>query len=76
MGEVGWPGVIELGRVAGRAEGSKSGPLGVCMALPFIGQVPLGFLIYTIVGITVLPLWGGCAGFAGCALALALPSAL
>ena len=36
------------------------------MALPFIGQVPLGFLIYTVVGITVLPSWGGCAGFAGC----------
>lgn len=43
MGEVGWPGVTEAGPVAGGAQGSKSGPLGVCMALPFIGQVPLGF---------------------------------
>ena len=66
MGEVGWPGVTEAGRVAGGAEGSKLGPLGVCMVLPFIGQVPLGFLIYTILGITVLPSWGGCAGLAGC----------
>lgn len=42
MGE--WAaGVTEAGRVAGGAEGSKLGPLGVCMALPFIGQVPLGF---------------------------------
>lgn len=36
-------GVTEAGRVAGGAEGLKLGPLGVCMALPFIGQVPLGF---------------------------------
>ena len=35
------------------------------MALSFVGHVPLGFLIYTIVGITVLSLWGGCAALTG-----------
>ena len=29
----------------GGAEGSKSGHLGLCVALPFIGQVPLGELL-------------------------------
>lgn len=29
----------------GGAEGSKSGHLGLCVALPFIGQVPLGKLL-------------------------------
>lgn len=50
---------------AGQRVQSRAPP-GVCVALSFIGHVPLGFLIYTTVGITVLPSWGGCAALAGC----------
>lgn len=62
-----WAGQLSLRLgvwLAGR--GFKVGPaLGVCVALSFVGHVPLGFLIYTIVGITVLSLWGGCAALTG-----------